>query len=84
MVGLPSLQVYNTIFNTTEENNKFELHTDLFDEFSLTELKDELEKILVFSYISPEYLQDKIVGHRVIKTYKILESEQRRTDGYYM
>ena len=32
MVGLTSLEVYNSIFNITEEN-KFELYSDNFDEF---------------------------------------------------
>ena len=35
MVGLTDLEVYNSIFNITKENNKFELYTDTFDEFSL-------------------------------------------------
>ena len=47
MIGLISLEVYNSIFKITEENNKFELHTDTFDEFSFEELKDELEDIFL-------------------------------------
>ena len=35
------------------------MYTALFDEFSFTKLKDELEEILGFSDISPEHLQDK-------------------------
>ena len=31
MIGLISLVVYNYIFNITEENNKFEFHTDPLD-----------------------------------------------------
>ena len=46
MLGLTRLEVYKSIFNKTEENNKFELFTDTFDEFSFTNVKDELEKIL--------------------------------------
>ena len=34
MIGLVDLEVYNSIFNITKENNKFELNTDTFDEFS--------------------------------------------------
>ena len=34
MLGLIDLEVYNFIFIITEENNKFELYTDNFDEFS--------------------------------------------------
>ena len=46
MVGLTSLEVYKFIFIITEENNNFEIYTDTFDEFSFTEIKDELEQIL--------------------------------------
>ena len=42
MIGLTSLEIYNSIFNLSEENNKFELYTDFFDEFSFAELKYEL------------------------------------------
>ena len=38
MLGLIGLEVYNSIFNITKENNKFELYTDTFDEFSFLEL----------------------------------------------
>ena len=54
MVGLQCLEVYNSFFNITEEINKFELHTDIFDEFLVAELKDELEEILDFSIFSHE------------------------------
>ena len=40
MLGLTDLEVYNFIFNTTKEKNKFELYTDTFDEFSFEETKD--------------------------------------------
>ena len=74
MVGLTTnLEIHNSTFNITEENNKFELYTDLVDEFSFTELKDELEEILDISNITPQHLQDKIIGPRIIKAYKKLE-----------
>ena len=33
MVGLTDLEVYNSIFNITEENNKFEIYRDMSDKF---------------------------------------------------
>ena len=42
MIGLIDLEVYNSIFKITKENNKFELYTDTFDEFSFTELKKRI------------------------------------------
>ena len=52
MMTSTSLEVYNSIVNITEENNEFDLYTDLVDEFSFTELKDELEEILDSSNFS--------------------------------
>ena len=38
MIGLTSLEVYTSVSNRTEENNKFERYTDPFDkELSFTE-----------------------------------------------
>ena len=63
---------------------KVQLYTETFDESLFKKLKDELEDILNFSNITPEHLQDEILGPRIIKAYKKLETEKRRTDGYYM
>ena len=52
MIGLTSLQVYNSIFKITEGNNKFELYRDSSNKFGFLELKDELEEILNISHIS--------------------------------
>ena len=38
MTGLTSLAVYNSVFRIKEENNKFELYTDKFDEFSFDKM----------------------------------------------
>ena len=48
MIGLTSLEFYNSVFIITEEKNKFEIDKDTFDEVSFEELKDELEEILKF------------------------------------
>ena len=72
MIGLISLEIYNSIFNINQEDNKFELYTDTFDKFSFTELKDELEEILDISNITDEHQQDEIIGPRIIKAYKKL------------
>ena len=81
MIGLICLEVYNSIFNITEENNKFELYTYNFDEFSLEELKIELDEILSNSDIIPTQLQHEITGQRIIQAYKKLKSEKSSTDG---
>ena len=67
MVGLLSLEVYNSFFNTTQENNKFELYTDTFDDISFEEPKDELEEILIVLDIAPYHLQHEKKDHVLLK-----------------
>ena len=59
MVGLISLEVYNSIFKIDTRMKKFELYIDTFHEFSLEELKDELEEILDISIFTSEHLQEE-------------------------
>ena len=85
MIGLVDLEVYNSIFNITEENNKFELYIDNFDEFfSYTELKDEIAEILNISAITPYHLQHETIAPLIIKTFQELKLEKTSTDGYYI
>ena len=62
MVGLPSLEVYNSVFSISENNKKVELYTDNFDEFSVAELIEEVEVILGVGDTKPAHLQDDILG----------------------
>ena len=82
MIGLTDLEVYNSIFNITKKNNKFELYTDTFDEFSFEKLKDELEEILNIPNITDYHLEDETIGPRIIKTFWDLRSETSCNDGY--
>ena len=82
MLGLTDLEVYNSIFNITKKNNKFELYTDTFDGFSFEELKDEVEDILNIPNITGYHLEDETIGPRIIKTYWDLRSEKSSTHGY--
>ena len=66
MIGLVDLEVYNSIFNITEENNKFELYRDSSNKFGFLELNDELEDILKISHITNEHLGDEVLGPRII------------------
>ena len=52
MVALPSLKVFTSIFKVTKENNKFELYTDTFDEFSFAEMKNEFKENFDISKLS--------------------------------
>ena len=82
MLGLIDLEVYNSIFNITKENNKFELYTDTFDEFSFLELRDEVEEILNISEITGDHLEDETLAPRIAETYWKLRSDKTSHDGY--
>ena len=82
MIGLVDLEVYNSIFIITKENNKFELYTDTFDEFSFMELKDEVEEILNISNITDDHLEDDTLGPKIADTYWKLRSDKTSHDGY--
>ena len=82
MIGLIDLEIYNSIFNITEENNKFELYTDTFDEFSFPELKDEIGEILNIPNITDDHLDDKATADRIAETYWKLRSDKITHDGY--
>ena len=82
MIGLTNLEVYNSIFNITDENNKFELYRDMTAKFGFLELKDELEEILNISHITIEHLDDEILGPRIIDEFIKLSNEKKNSDGY--
>ena len=82
MIGLIGLELYNSIFNINKTNNKFELITDNFDEFSSEELKDEVKETFSFSDITPYHLQHEKIGRRNIEAYRKLKLEKLSTDGY--
>ena len=82
MLGLIDLEVYNSIFNITKENNKFELYTDTFDEYSFEELKDELEEILNIQEITDDHLENETLAPRIAETYSKLRLDKTSHDGY--
>ena len=81
MLGLINLEVYNSIFNITEEN-KFELYRDTSAKFGFLELKDELEDILNISHITNKHLNAEIIGPRIIDEFIKLSNEKKNSDGY--
>ena len=82
VLGLIDLEVYNSIYNITKENNKIELYTDNLDEFSFEELKHEVEEILNVPNITDSHLEDETVAPRIIETYWKLRSDKSSHDGY--
>ena len=73
MIGLVDLEVYNSIFNITEENNKFELYK--FPDgkaggVTYEKVRDEIEKDFDISNITASDLQDDLIAPIIIKEYK--------------
>ena len=72
MIELTSLEVYNSIFNITEENNNFE-HYNLPDEkigISYEKVEDETERDLDISDITADDLQNEIIGPIIVEEYR--------------
>ena len=82
MLGLVDLEVYNSIFNITEENNKFEIYRDTPTKYQFLDLQDELEGILVIPHITREHLLDDETASRIIDEYHKLSQEKKNSDGY--
>ena len=82
MLGLVDLEVYNSIFNITEENNKFEIYRAKDDKFGFLELKDELEEIFNIPHITIKHLDDEILGPRITDELIKLTNEKKNRDGY--
>ena len=81
MIGLRDLEVYNSIFNITE-NKKFEIYKDTPTKFQFLDLKDELEEILNIPHITREHLLDDEAASRIIDEYHKLSHEKKNSDGY--
>ena len=86
MIGLTDLEVYNSIFNITEENNKFELYKfpdEKAGGITYEKVRDEIEKDLDIEDITMVDLQDEIIGPIIIEEYNEQVSK-RMNDEQYM
>ena len=85
MIGLTDLGVYNSIYNITEENNKFELYKfpdEKAGGISYTKVRDEIEKDLDIEDITAADLQDDIIAPINIKEYNEQVTKRMNDDGY--
>ena len=77
MTGLTNLEVYKSIFDITEENNKFEFYTQPLDsEFLFTDLKDKVAEALGLSDFSMEDLEPETHRPDIIITFRNLSIEK--------
>ena len=86
MIGLTDLEVYNSIFNITAENNKLELYKfpdEKAGGVTYEKVRDEIEKDLDIEDITAEDLQDDIIGPIIIEEYEE-QVAKRMNDEQYM
>ena len=86
MIGLTDLEVYNSIFNITEENNKLKLYKFPDEKaagVTYEKVRDEIEKHLDIEDITAADLQDEIIGPIIIEEYKE-QVTKRMNDEQYM
>ena len=70
MLGSGSREVFNSIINITEENNKFELHKfpdEKSGGISYEKFRDEIEKDLEITDVTATNLQDDMISSFIIK-----------------
>ena len=85
MIGLTDLEVYNSIFNITEENNKFKLYKfpdEKAGGILYTKVRDEIEKDLDIEDITAADLQDEIIAPIFIEKYKKQVTKRIEGDKY--
>ena len=83
MIGLTDLEVYNSIFNITEENNKFKLYKFPVKKsggISYIKVRDEMEKDLDISDITAVDLQDDLIGPIIIEEYRKQVTKRMKDD----
>ena len=86
MIGLTDLEINNSIFIITEENNKFELYKfpdEKAGGVTYEKVRDEIEKDLDIEDITAEDLQDDIIGPIIIEEYEE-QVTKRMNDEQYM
>ena len=72
MIGLTGLEVYNSVFNIREENNKFELYKFPDEKnggVTYEKVRGEIEKDLGIEDITAADLQDNIIGPIIVEEY---------------
>ena len=86
MIGLTNLEVYNSIFDITEENNKLQIYK-FPDEKSggvtYEKVRNEIERALDISDITATDLQDDIIAPMITEEYKE-QVTKRMNDEQYM
>ena len=85
MIGLTDLEIYNSIFNITEENNKFDLYKfpdEKAGGVTYEKVRAEIEKDLDIEDITAADLQDDIIAPIIIEEYEKQVTKRMKDVGY--
>ena len=85
MIGVTNLEIYNSFFNITEENNKFKLYKfpdEKTGGVTYEKNRDEIEKDLGIEDITAADLQDEKIAPIVIKEYKEQVTKRMNDEQY--
>ena len=85
MIGLTDLEVFNSIFIITEQNNNLQLYkfpNEKAGGVSYEKVRDEIEKDLDISDITAVDLQDDLIGPITIKEYREQIPKRMKDVGY--
>ena len=86
MIGPTDLEIYSSIYDITEENNKFELYKfpdETAGSISYTKVREEIERDLDISDITAADLQDDIIVPIINEEFKG-QVTKRIKDEHYM
>ena len=85
VIGLTDLEVYNSIFNITEQNNKFKLHkfpNEKSGGITYEKVRDEIERDLDVSDITAADLQDDLIAPIIIEEYKKQVTKRMKNEQF--
>ena len=85
IIGLVDLEVYNSIFTITEENNKLEFYKfpdQKAGGVTYEKVRDDIEKDLDIEDITPADLQDDIIAPIIIDEYREQVTKRMNDVGY--
>ena len=85
MTGLTNLDVYNSIFLITEENNKLQLFKfpdEISSVITYEKVRDEIERDLDISDITAADLQDDLIAPIIIEEYKEQVTKRLKNEQY--
>ena len=85
MMGLTDLEVYNSLFNLTEENKKFELYKFPDEKnggITYEKVRDEIKRDLDISDITAADLQNDLIAPIIIEEYKEQVTKRMKHEQY--